>query len=84
MKPVLRYLHNFGVGLDQFVNAITGGDPDETISSRLGKYLASPPNCKACKYTVVAVCWFLDLFQKDHCLKSVDATEGKDAIIKNK
>ena len=32
-----RYIWNLAVSLDQLVNTIFGGYPDETISSRLGK-----------------------------------------------
>lgn len=32
------YLRNLGIALSQFGNAILAGDPDETISSRAGKY----------------------------------------------
>lgn len=32
-----KYLLNFLISLDQLGNTILGGDPDETISSRLGR-----------------------------------------------
>lgn len=32
-----RYIWNVVVAVDQLFNALTGGDPDETLSSRLGK-----------------------------------------------
>lgn len=32
-----KYLYNILISLDQLGNTILGGDPDETISSRLGK-----------------------------------------------
>jgi hypothetical protein len=54
------YLHRVLVALDQFANVISGGDPDETISSRsaraaqrgdwLGKFM----------------CWWLDKLQSHH------------------
>lgn len=31
------YIRNVFIGLDQFANAITGGWPDETLSSRCGR-----------------------------------------------
>lgn len=34
-----KYLYNILIGIDQLANAILGGDPDETISSRLGKHI---------------------------------------------
>jgi hypothetical protein len=34
MKPIDDYIHDVAVGLDQFVNTIFAGYPDETISAR--------------------------------------------------
>ena len=38
MKKLKKYIWNMLIAFDQFVNAIFGGDPDETISSRVGKH----------------------------------------------
>jgi hypothetical protein len=35
---IRQYLRNVLVGFDQLVNAIFGGDPDETLSSRLQRH----------------------------------------------
>lgn len=32
-----RYLRNLAIALDQGLNTLLGGDPDETISSRVGR-----------------------------------------------
>ena len=64
------YLRRVLIGIDQLVNAITGGDPDETISSRMGKGISS--NCLFCKWA----CWILDLIDRDHCHKSIEPDEG--------
>ena len=31
------YFYNLGLTIDQFFNALSGGSPEETVSSRLGK-----------------------------------------------
>lgn len=31
------YIRNVAIGVDQFVNAVLGGWPDETLSSRCGR-----------------------------------------------
>ncbi len=62
------------LSLDQHVNAILGGDPDETLSSRLGKWMRSGSEAK--RFVADTICWFLDLFERDHCVKSIDPTEG--------
>jgi hypothetical protein len=37
---VRKYFWNILVSIDQFVNTLLGGNPDETVSSRMGKHLA--------------------------------------------
>lgn len=58
------YVHRALVGLDQFVNVLTGGEPDETISSR-----AARASVKG-KIWGKAMSGFLNLFQKDHGAKA--------------
>jgi hypothetical protein len=36
-KNIRRYLYGVLIGIDQFGNTLAGGNPDETISSRLGR-----------------------------------------------
>jgi len=67
------YIKNVLIGIDQLVNAMTGGDPDETISSRMGKQKG---DCKFCFYA----CKLLSLIDKRHCIKSIEIDEGKDAL----
>ena len=71
-----RYIRNILIALDQLGGAILLGDPDETISSRLGKL---ERDGKANVFTR-ALCRFFDLFDKGHCAKSIEADEGKGAI----
>lgn len=32
-----RYIHNILISLDQLLNTVLGGDPDEVLSSRIAK-----------------------------------------------
>lgn len=68
---IRRYLWNILVSLDQLGNTLAGGYPDETISSRLAKL-----NRRGNKVGIVG-CKILDVFQKDHCEKSIELDEGK-------
>lgn len=34
---ITKYLKNILISFDQFINTLAGGDPDETISARLGR-----------------------------------------------
>lgn len=70
-----KYLLNLLIALDQGVNTFLGGDPDETISSRAGKGQAQG------KRWACVLCRFLDWFQRDHCVKSIERNEGADAVV---
>jgi hypothetical protein len=58
------YIHRLLVGFDQFMNTVTDGDPDETISSRAARAAEKG------KPWGVAMSKFLDVFQKDHGAKA--------------
>lgn len=70
-----RWLWNLLIALDQLANTVLGGDPDETLSSRMGKQIAQR-KCLLCRL----VCKVLDRFEVNHCQKSIEADEGKDAV----
>ena len=75
MKKIKRYFWNILISIDQFFNVLLGGDPDETLSSRLGKYQHRYKICRL-------ICKFLDLIDYRHCQKSIEYDEGKREIIK--
>ena len=74
-----RYFWNLLVAFDQLVNTLTGGDPDMTLSGRMGRAVAEG-RCKACR----GVCWVLDKFDKDHCARANknEADEGAGQVAK--
>ena len=65
---VKRYFWFLFIAIDQLINTILGGYPDETLSSRMGKR----PHCPVCRF----VCRLLDIIDKDHCQKSIEWDEG--------
>jgi hypothetical protein len=67
----MRYIWNLLISIDQLFNAIFGGDPDETISSRMGKRL-SKHDCPFCNL----ICKLLNLVDRNHCVKSIEKDEG--------
>jgi len=73
----MKYFLNLLISLDQLANTLLGGDPDETMSSRMGKRIASG-NCLGCYYVCRALHWV----DKDHCHRSIEADEGDDGVIK--
>jgi hypothetical protein len=70
---IKRYLLNILIALDQFINALFGGDPDETISSRFGKL----PQCSFCRF----VCRILNSIHYRHCKEVIEEDEGKDGVF---
>lgn len=55
-----QYIHRALVGLDQFMNVLTDGDPDETISARAARAAEKG------KPWGIAMSKFLDIFQSNH------------------
>lgn len=69
---IKRYLYNLWIGIDQLLNCLMAGDPDETVSGRMGRAF---PNS-----------WFRKLLDKilgeGHCKQAIESDEGKDDLIK--
>ena len=84
LAAIRRYLLNVLVALDQLASAILGGDPDETISSRLGKAVRGDyGRFQAVFWRPVA--WLVDLVflpldGPEHCRRMIEEEEGKHAI----
>jgi hypothetical protein len=74
-RPAKNYGFNLAVALDEFGNAITGGDPGETISSRSAK-ARNDGRVWGC-----ILCKFLNWFQKNHCDLALDPNAGAEAVI---
>jgi len=69
----VRYLLNLAISIDQLANTVLGGDPDETLSSRLGK---ARPRCRPCYW----VCRGLHLIDPGHCDRTREPHQGDRAI----
>jgi len=76
---IRKYLVNVLIGIDQLVNAILMGDPDETISSRMGKLIRA----NRARWYVRWLAWILDKIDPNHCIDAIEEDEGKDAIYDN-
>ena len=66
---ILRYFKNILIAIDQLLNTIFGGFPDETISSRCGKLLGKN---RIADY----ICKELNKAESNHCVKSIEPDEG--------
>ena len=65
------YAKNVAIGIDQLANAFLFGNPDQTVSGRLG-YLIHFKNKNNRFY--VTICKILNIFfrQSNHCLESIE------------
>jgi hypothetical protein len=74
-----RYIVNALIGFDQFINALLGGDPDMTLSGRMGRAVEQG-RCSLCR----PVCWVLGKLDKDHCAVAAkhEADEGADETVR--
>jgi hypothetical protein len=74
MTTMKRYIVNALIGFDQFINALLGGDPDMTLSGRMGRAVAQG-RCRLCR----PVCWVLGKLDKDHCARA-NANEADEGV----
>ncbi len=76
MRPYwLRVL----ISIDQLGNTLVGGDPDETISSTLGKIKAIHGGRIPWRYPLARILdRALEAVDRGHSTKSVDPTEGAE------
>lgn len=74
--PIVKYITNVLSAIDRVFNALLLGDGDETLSSRMGKYIRKN-ECVLCKF----VCGLLNKIDPNHCVKNIDETDGQDALL---
>ena len=58
---------NIALGYDHLGNAVTGGNPDETISSRAYRAMRDGRRWGC------VLCRLLDMIEKDHCRQSFES-----------
>lgn len=84
LKDIPQYLYNILIGIDQLANAVCYalfnrclitakatskfGNPDETISSVLGKN----KDAGTLTWCGIALCWLLDVIQKNHVENAIN------------
>ncbi len=76
-----KWAFNYWIAVDQLANSLTLGDPDETISSRVGKWSIAEDPGMFRDATSGALCFFLDLVDDDHCANSIEYDEGEKAVF---
>lgn len=82
---IKQYILNLLYSLDQMCNTILLGDPDETISSRIGKLKRSCGGKIPWRYPVCKIVdWFLDCVDANHSIEAIEEEVGDKAILKSK
>ena len=77
-----KYLLNILISIDQLGNVFVGGDPDETISSRLGKLKVKHGGKIPWRRPVAKVIDAgLDKIDPGHSVDAIEEDEGKNAIF---
>ena len=73
-----RYLGRVFLSLDQLANTLLGGDPDESISSRLGKFkLRRGGKLSPVNLPLWALDAILEAMDPGHCVDAIESDEGK-------
>jgi hypothetical protein len=82
MNKFSQYGWNILIAIDQLVNTLCGGDPDETISSRLGKWALAGENKRGIRKVIYQIVnAIVELFQKNHFQKSIETDRGDKKVI---
>lgn len=74
---MMKYLYNLGLSLDQLLNAILLGDPDESVSGRCGRAMKSGKP----KFWVPGLTAFIDAMafivarEMNHCSNAIEPEE---------
>lgn len=72
---IRHYFKNVLIAIDQLANTLAAGDPDETISSRVGKRRDGKERFWA---RVIDRLFF---WQRDHTKKSIEKDEGDKGAL---
>ncbi len=78
---IRKYCVNILISIDQLGNTILGGDPDETISSRIGRFkFAHDGKIPWTAPLLKIIDWCLDKIDPNHCIDAIEGDEGKDEV----
>ncbi len=82
MNKAGKWIFNILVSIDQLGNAICGGDPDETISSRLGKIKVRNGGKIPWRRPISRLLDAgLDKIDENHSIDAIEDDEGMNAVL---
>ena len=76
-KQLRKYRYNLWISQDQLVNAIHGGNPDVTVSSRIGFMALKGSKTAAAMARVVDLLFYIAIGQEDHFFSSIEWDEER-------
>ena len=80
---IQKYVFNILISVDQLGNAVAGGDPDETISSTLGKLKRAKKGSIPWSRPLARILdMILDRIDRNHSIDAIEEDEGKDSVRK--
>ena len=82
-NPLLRYGWNILIWVDQGLNTFLFlGDPDETVSSHIGRVKRRHGGrVPRHRFVMRVLDWFLELADPNHSIDSIEEDEGKDGLL---
>jgi hypothetical protein len=82
MDKLGRYLLNVLISLDQLVNSVLLGDPDETISSRIGRIKVKWGGVVPRSRPVVRIVdYVLDRIDPGHSINAIERDRGGKGLL---
>lgn len=77
---ISKWAFNSLIGIDQLFNALTGGDPDETISSRIGKVKRANGGTIPWSSPIKRLIDYgLEIVDDNHSIESIEDDEGSNS-----
>ena len=81
---IFRYFYNLFLAFDQLANTIIGGDPDETLSSRIGKCQRGDHGLFI-RIMATPWAWLLNVLfiwqGWNHCIRCIEDDEGVNDLV---
>ena len=78
-KKLRGYRYKIWIAQDQMVNAIHNGNPDITVSSRIGWMAEQGSRTAAAMAVVVDLLFYISIGQRNHCAVSIERDEDNSA-----
>lgn len=81
---IIKWISNVLIGVDQLANAIAFGDPDESVSSRIGKLKLKYSGCIPWRRPFAKILdWALERIDPGHSIDAIEPDEGSDAVLRD-